>query len=643
MQAAETARQIKKKITTQQESLRFGKSLELASKALKPYGAVPASQPGEITTAVSHSPSNGDDTSVISFAMPMSTSTPKGAGQPSTSKSESSATSPSMAYPVMSLIRAVSSKDGQTSGKTKGQDEDKVVKGYQYKSGKSVDFKSEPAVLPVTSSETAGQKKGGKRLEKSSAGKLKTTDFSSQKSAARAAFFSSLSSPPTPTTVSTPVTTVSSLSTDSPTEVYSKISPGSSVSPVRSTPTLVRSSAVTMPTSSMSTSVSQSQASSVSKPSSLPVSGSSSVVSSQKFSPASPSSNSSQAGASRPRTTFTAIPKPYSPTKSTPSPLTPESPKYRIPPSQMSIAGGDNNRRSYPQTKSSTKDARPKKVPPPPPPRKSSRLPGHAVMAVNAATANGQLKTKAADSKLLQSSISIDTKRHSDIIKPPKQFANIELETKVERKSSIGSLKQFTTPLLESKRDKSIDKETSSEIKDKKPPEMVGKKFSSSNLDSADKGLKTVEKDMTLQGDEHLEEVGDTPRKVVNGKVTNISAEKMSRSTRGDSVESTSSSSSSIDSQHEMVWVKQKDEGKDASSLVSESSADRTDQSVPSITSSQTISDDKSKTSDSSGGGRKPRPPPPERRSSLSSKSRTESESEDKGLADTKGSIDRLV
>ncbi|KAL4222674.1 Actin interacting protein 3 [Mactra antiquata] len=629
IQAAETARQIKKKITTQQESLRFGKSLELASKALKPHGALPTSQTGEVTTAVSHSPSNGDDTSVISFAMPMSTSTPKGVGQPSTSKSESSATSPSMAYPVMSLMKAAGTE--QDSGKSDRQSERKVVKGYQYKTGKNVDFKSEPAVLTVSSSETSSQRKSGKRLEKSSAGKAKTQDFSSQKSAARAAFFSSLSSPLTPTTVSTPVTTMSSLSTDSPTEVSSRISPGSTVASVHSTPALVRSMAVTMPTSSVSTSVSPSY--NVCKPSSLPVSGSSTVVSSQKFSPASPS-NSSQAGTSRPRTTFTAIPKPYSPTKSTPSPLTPESPKYRIPPSQMVItASGDNNRRSYPQTKSSTKDTRPKKVPPPPPPRKSSRLPGHAVIAVNTATANGQLKTKSADSKLLQSSITMDTKRHSDIIKPPKQFASIELETKVERKSSIGSLKQFTTPLLESKRDKSIEKEV---VGDQKPPEMVGKKFSSSNLDYADKGSKNVEKDITLKGDDFVDEEFDSGKKVINGKVTNVSAEKLSKSTRGDSLESTSSSSS-LDSQHEMIWVKQKDEDSEPSSSVTQTETEKTDQSASSIS-----SDDKAKSSDSSG-SKKSRPPPPERRSSLTSKSKIELEPDETVLADTKGSIDRLV
>lgn len=189
LQAAEAARQIKKKITTKQESLRFGKSLELATKALKPSGAAPTSQPGGTTTAVSYQSSNddmhssspsksaSDTSSVISFVMPMSTSTPKSASQPSTSKPESLATSPSMSYPVMSLIRAVSPRTEQSHSKIQSHGEMKVKiheyksegedgkgreKASDSKSGKSVEFRSEPAVLPVTSSETAVQKKGAK-------------------------------------------------------------------------------------------------------------------------------------------------------------------------------------------------------------------------------------------------------------------------------------------------------------------------------------------------------------------------------------------------------------------------------------------------------------------------------------------------
>lgn len=635
---------------------------------MKPYGAAPTSQSGGTTTAVSHgtsygdafasSPTPSDTSSVISFAMPISTSTPKSAIQQPTSKPESSATSPSMSYPVMSLIRAVSPRTEQPQSKHQGNDDVKKVKVYEYKdqgdpakgqdkrsggrSGRIVDFRSEPAVLPVTSSETADQKKGEEKTDKSNA-----TDVNKHKCAAREAFFSSLSSP---TTVTTPTTSVTTLTIDSPTEVYSKISAGVNVSPVRGIPSLVRSSAVTMPSSSFSASVAQSHTtSSVMKPSTLPVTGSS-VVSSQRFSPASPS-NTGQQSITRPKTTFTAIPKPYSPTKSTPSPLTPESPRYRIPPSQQTIiysqSGSDSSRRTQVSQLKQPKDTsvRPKKVPPPPPPRKSSRVPGHAVLAVNAATVNGQLtKSKQNDSKISHPSISLVTKpkERSDVIKPPKQFSNIELDTKVERKSSIGSLKQFTTPLLESKRDKSLEKDKTID-KDHKPPEMVGKKFSASNLDAGDKSSKQIEKDIDIGGEDQNGNYDseETSKKVIDGKVTNISAEKSRRETREGSIESTSSSSS-LDSQQDVVWMKKKHELVEASSSVSPTVERKYD---PSIESSKTVSEDKKKSSSES--GKKQKPPPPERRSSLTSKSKTESEpedrSDDKTDGEDKGSIDRLV
>lgn len=644
--------------------------MELATKALKPSGAAPTSQPGGTTTAVSYQSSNDvyssspsksatDTSSVISFVMPMSTSTPKSACQPPTSKPESLATSPSMSYPVMSLIRAVSPRTEQSQSKMQSHGEMKV-KVHEYKSegeddkgrektsdsksGKSVEFRSEPAVLPVTSSETAAQKKGAKKSEKSYADKPNTTEINNQKSAARAAFFSSLTSPQTPTTVTTPTTSVSSLSTDSPTEVYSKISPGVNVSPIKGIPSLVHSTAVSMPSSSLSASAIQSHVpSSATKPSSLPVSGSS-VVSTQRFSPVSPSGNTKQITV-KPRTSFTAIPKPYSPTKSTPSPLTPESPRYRVPPSQQTIIysqpGKDSGKKTSLLKQPKDISVRPKKVPPPPPPRKSSRVPGHAVLAVNAATVNGQLtKPKLSDTKVAQETKSKD---HSDIIKPPKQFANIELDTKVERKSSIGSLKQFTTPLLESKRDKSLEKDRSVD-KDQKPPEMVGKKISSTNLDTEDeKSFKQIEKDLDLSKEEKSgkHDLDESSKKIIDGKVTNISAEKSSRTLREGSIESTSSSSS-LDSQQE-VWVKKRHDLSDTSSLVTQSSQEGADVSSASIETVKTVPEDKNKPSED-GTGKKPKPPPPERRSSLTSKSRTESEPDDKPDGkDSKGSIDRLV
>ena len=262
MQAAEASRQIKKKITIQQESLRFGKTLELASKALKPHGAS-SSQSGPIT-ASSHTASSSqqqqqqqrsspssvadDSASIISFAMPMSTSTPKMPSQPPTSKSESSATSPSMNYPVMSLIKAVSQRSDQPD-QGHGQ-------GHGYRGQSS---SSEPAVLPVTVSETSSHKSQSDKHSRSGGKTEKpmSVDLTVQKKCARDAFFSSLSSPPTPTTTSSPIGSGPMLSVDSPTEGATRISP-SGTSSGRSIPTLVRSMAITKPSFEMSTAVSAS-------------------------------------------------------------------------------------------------------------------------------------------------------------------------------------------------------------------------------------------------------------------------------------------------------------------------------------------------------------------------------------------------
>ncbi|XP_052798223.1 coiled-coil domain-containing protein CG32809-like isoform X3 [Mya arenaria] len=654
IQAAEAKRQIKKKITTQQESLRFGKSLELASKALKPHGAA-SSHSGAETRAGSQSghtgsssPSPYDASSIISFAMPMSTSTPKSGNQHPTSKTESSATSPSMTYPVMSLIETVTPKSDH-----RGQ-------GQR-------DQTSEPAILTVTSSEVSSQKRpteGQSSCEKIDNDEPKSVDLISQKTAARAAFFSSLSSPPTPTTCTSPISTGTTLSIDSPTEGVAKI-PSSGTTSARGIPTLVRSMAVSQPSYEISTSDDHSVSSlaHATKPSSLPVSGSS-VVSSQRFSPSSPSNASlTQTSNSRPRTTFTAIPKPYSPTKSTPSPLTPESPKYRIPPSQQSRESSG----SHPVLGIMKKQAvigpesgtRPKKIPPPTPPRKSSKLPGQAVMVVKEATINGQLpkaKSKQFEPHISKPSVSFasSTKNGNDIIKPPKQFSSaVELDTKVERKSSVGSLKQFTTPLLESKRDKQDSKDNTVQGK----PQIVGKKFSNSNLDSG-KTTKQVEKDIDISADDG----GDiskleSSRKVIDGKVTNLSDDKTDHTSRGDSVESLSSSGS-LDSQKD-IWFRRKDEVSEKSSSVTKSTEEESDQSTAtkfekvdpstaSTSSSQTGASDQPE-----GGKKKVKPPPPERRSSLTSKTLTDEEFPDpppplaeerKALVrQSKGSIDRLV
>ncbi|XP_052248269.1 uncharacterized protein LOC127856225 isoform X3 [Dreissena polymorpha] len=392
IQAAENARMIKKKITTQQESLRFGKSLELATKALKPHGA-PSSQP--VGTTVSScqllsTATMGDTSSIISFVMPMSTSTPKSASQQATSKPESSATSPSIAYPVMSLIKTVSSGSEQMSARDFLYHDDPHAKVHERREQRldgrsSKGLSSDPAVLPVTSTETTTHKRQiGRKGERAEKERAKQIDLTTQKTAARAAFFSSLSSPPTPTTSTSPITTGGSLSVDSPTE-YGK---GSSAtgpqsksvpSTVQTSKSAFSSSAVTQPHYGVSQI--SSLPSSALKPSSLPVSGSS-IISSQRFSPASPFCYAStQTSSSQPRTTFTAIPKPYSPTKSRSSPLTPESPKYQIPPSQQglvpqgrphpfSLSGEDS------QKESELSGARPKKY-------RHPHLPGKVVSCLD--------------------------------------------------------------------------------------------------------------------------------------------------------------------------------------------------------------------------------------------------------------------
>jgi len=301
---------------------------------------------------------------------------------------------------------------------------------------------------------------------------------------------------------------------------------------------------------------------------------------------------------------------------------------------------------------------KPKKVPPPPPPRKSSKLPGQAALIVKEATINGQLpkpKSKTSEPHITKPSVSFasSTKDGGDIIKPPKQFSSItELDTKVERKSSVGSLKQFTTPLLESKRDKSSSSSSKSQ------PEVVGKKISASNLDS-EKGAKQLEKDKDIPGED--EEVGhETSRKVIDGKVTNLSDDQRDITLRRESVESFSSSSS-LDSQKDL-WLRRKDEVSEASSSLTHSAEEdshrlaavQTDQSVSSKSDQSTSSTSSLKSGaqeEKETGKKKERPPPPERRSSLTSKTITDDipepppplVEERKSSSHYKGSIDRLV
>ena len=549
--------------------------------------------------------------------MPVSTSTPKSASQqPTSHTSDSSSRSPSIAYPVMSLIKTVQGDVQKDKGL---KDSDGVSSG---KPSRNVEFKTEPAILPLSSSESVGlksSKTGDKVIVTSSA---ESPSLSEQKSAARAAFFSSLSSPVTPTTSTTPLVSTSLPSTDSPTEMYSKVSANVSVSPVRGIPSLVRSTAVTMPSSLMSTAVTQTN---IPKPSSLPMSGTSTstspVVSTQRFSPASP--NHVGQPSSKTRTTFTAIPKPYSPTKtSAPSPVTPESPKYRVPPSQLSSNGTKKTFMGV--------GAKPKKIPPPPPPRKSSKLPGHAVLAVNAATMNGQLTKQSDKPKTEHSKFKEMSNVQTDIIDPPKQFAN--LETKVERKSSIGSLKQFTTPLLESKRDLQLEKQS----KLKQSP-LASKKISSSNIDYDTSISKRHSKEIDVFEDEKSSDK-DTEVTFVESKLSNICL-----STREGSLES-SGSSASVDSQHELGQEIAEDISKTTESGTDTETVGHKD--IVGHVGADEADKEQTKTTE---GGKKPKPAPPQRRSSLSSKPQTEESSSDKENTNTEQQehksevIDRLV
>ena len=645
----------------------------------------------------------------------MSTSTPKNVHQPTsqpTTSKDTSQTSPSMSYPVMSLIKTVSPRGEPSKGPSSStilDSSDKTISGY-----KSVEFKSEPAILPVTTSSQSSRQKSSssarsEKLDKSSSvttsqkgssgGKSEISDKSSsgttaqksstsgksekdkspsevstQKSAARAAFFSSLSSPTSPTTTTSPLLSTLVPTTESPTETKSKTSSGRAVSPLRGIPALVRSSAVSMPYSSVATSASRTHPSMVTipKPSSLPVSGGSTVVSSQRFSPASPSSSLSASGSSKSKATFTAIPKPYSPTKTIPSPITPESPKYRIHSSHIADSSGkktvsvqsreplidsgskkvyisqsrDTSSKSV--THSRDSGAKPKKVPPPPPPRKSSRLPGHAVLAVNAATLNGTLNASKSETQTEASISSAKTQViRETIIDPPEEFANSEHERTVISdgdKESIEILKKVSRRKLKS------DEKASIHIKD---PTSVSKessatqtltdlnvkpdKCSESKKDKSEK-LETDKSDKIDQGDK----IAAT---VVNG-------EKSEKTVDTNGIDS-SSSSSSLDSQLEVIWLKRDDSSKVVSSETKTSVIVPTTAVTSTVTSQipSSVTSQSSATTGASGTGenaspKKPKPAPPERRSSLSSKTQTDSydpsEEESKPTKNLQSSSDKL-
>ena len=689
--------------------------MEIASKALKSSGAASAGA-GDSGTAGVHSSlsrvavttssprQQSDTSSVISFINPMSTSTPKNLQQATsqliTSK-DSSQTSPSMSYPVMSLIRTVSPRAEPSKGQSSSvhlDSSDKTISGYR-----SVEFKSEPAVLPISSStqtskhksssSSAKSEKSDKSADgssqksskidkssksttsssshKSSSGsksekdEKSSTNISSQKSAARAAFFSSLSSPTTPTTTTTvsPLSLSSVPTTESPTELKSKSSSGRAVSPLRGIPGLVRSGAVSMPKSSVATSISKSQIPSmmtVSKPSSLAVSGGSgALVSSQEFSPVSPSS-ATTSGSMRSKMTFTAIPKPYSPTKTIPSPITPESPKYRIHSSIITDSSGkksvstqardtslDSGRQrvivipsrdssgyrhgaqskdssSKPGTQSKDSGAKPKKVPPPPPPRKSSRLPGHAVLAVNAATLNGTLTASKSETQTDTNVPSAETQViRETIIDPPEEFANSTSgSTKI-----VKSDQNFIDPPLKQTKQLNADKSSPVHIKT-----SVDKSVERSDL-SADKraDVETAE----IKSGQSTETKSSFSEKSENSKLDKAVKSEQAGEINGTNGFGSSGSSSSLDSQLEIVWLKREDTdcsivsaSESKTSVVVATTAvtsTMTSSMTSSVTSQASSSSSGSPASSENASPKKPKPAPPERRSSLSSKSKTDS------------------
>ena len=688
--------------------------MEIASKALKSSGAASAGA-GDSGTAGVHSSlsrvavttssprQQSDTSSVISFVNPMSTSTPKNlqqaTSQPITSK-DSSQTSPSMSYPVMSLIRTISPRAEPSKGQSSSvhlDSSDKTISGYR-----SVEFKSEPAVLPISSSTQSSKHKSSSssakseksdksadgssqkssKIDKSSKSTTSSsshksssgsksekdektsTNISSQKSAARAAFFSSLSSPTTPTTTTTvsPLSLSSVPTTESPTELKSKSSSGRAVSPLRGIPGLVRSGAVSMPKSSVATSISKSQIPSmmtVSKPSSLAVSGGSgALVSSQEFSPVSPSS-ATTSGSMRSKMTFTAIPKPYSPTKTIPSPITPESPKYRIQSSIITDSSGkksvstqardtslDSGRQrvivipsrdssgyrhgtqskdssSKPGTQSKDSGAKPKKVPPPPPPRKSSRLPGHAVLAVNAATLNGTLTASKSETQTDTNVPSAETQViRETIIDPPEEFANSTSgSTKI-----VKSDQNFIDPPFKQTKQLNTDKSSPVHIKT-----SVDKSAERSDL-SADK---RADVETEVKSGKSTETKSSVGQKSENSKLDKAVKSEQAGEMNGTNGFGSSGSSSSLDSQLEIVWLKREDTdcsivsaSESKTSVVVATTAvtsTMTSSMTSSVTSQASSSSSGSPASSENASPKKPKPAPPERRSSLSSKSKTDS------------------
>ncbi|KAK3108044.1 hypothetical protein FSP39_000035 [Pinctada imbricata] len=349
--AADASRERKKKIVTKQEALKFGKSLEMASKALK--SAYPSKEPPseENLDLVSKETVVKDIACIES--LPIISSTTK-----STSTHYADATSkPSSIADTHDVDEGKGAKKDGSSHSTSEED-----------------IRRKTAILAI------------------------------KKDAARAAFFSSLTTPPTSPSEEKRVIT-------SPSATTTTMDYTVRISPIRVTSSGETRYTVTNSVGSKSSqNAAQSSSTSTSKPTSLPVSskrtsgyksasptpspptpnyqlGSVGSITARKLSPSSiprfsttKVTGDSSEKTSKKMTTSTPISSNISDRTSTVS----SKPVIKAKPE---TAKGIESKKGT--DSSSHPIVRPKKVPPPPPPRKSSRLPGGVVPVTTEVSING--------------------------------------------------------------------------------------------------------------------------------------------------------------------------------------------------------------------------------------------------------------
>ena len=276
--------------------------------------------------------------------------------------------------------------------------------------------------------------------------------------------------------------------------------------------------------------------------------------------------------------------------------------------------------------------AKPKKVPPPPPPRKSSRLPGHAVLAVNAATLNGTLTASKSDTQTDTSIPSAKTQIIRETsIDPPKEFAN-----SVSESSKIdGSDQNYADPQIKQTKSLMRDKESPTHIKS--DVHKSAEKTDTSIDKSADiateiKSSKLAESKSGISENSEISE-GDKTERVDKAPVMNGDKSEKTGQVNGTNGLDSSSSSSSLDSQLEIVWLKREDtdcsivsasESKTSVVIATTAVTSTMTSSMTSSVTSQASSSSRSPASSENASPKKPKPAPPERRSSLSSKTKTD-------------------